>query len=464
MSAKSTRRSSSGKSATDRPPKPYPDFPLGAAPNGCWQKRIKGELWYFGRWGRTVKGVMTRIQEDGCWELALRLYKAQIDEIILGREPRARIVNGEVIADPKDGLTLGTLRDKFLTAKSSSVDAGELTMGSYKLYKATTVRLITKWGENRRVDDLTPEDFESLRADITRGLGVVARGNEIQRTKTFFKYAYDLKLVDRPVDFGPNFKKPSKAQLRKLRNERGERMFSQAQIIALLDGAIIKDDEGEEKVIPPASAPLRAMILLGINCAYGNGDVGQLPLSKIDLDGGWATYARPKTHVKRRAALWPETVAALRNAIAERPKPASEEFAGLVFITVFGSPWCKSGASDAVTQEFGKRLLALGLTEKGRGFYALRHTFRTVADATLDFVAVRHVMGHADDSIDDTYRESIGDDRLRKVSDCVRAWLFGEQADDTTEKSARPKRKPATKSKAKSSADPDGPSLKLYAG
>jgi len=47
-----------------------------------------------------------------------------------------------------------------------------------------------------------------------------------------------------------------------------------------------------------------------------------------------------------------------------------------------------------------------------------------VADATKDFPAVRMVMGHADDSIDATYREGIDDSRLRAVADYVHGWLF----------------------------------------
>src|SRR5204862_7332705 len=91
-----------------------------------------------------------------------------------------------------------------------------------------------------------------------------------------------------------------------------------------------------------------------------------------------------------------------------------------------GKAWASGGSSDAVTLETGKLLRKLGLTRPGVAFYALRHTFRTVADATRDIPAVRLIMGHADGSIDDVYRARIEDSRLQAVAEHVRAWLFGD--------------------------------------
>ena len=57
------------------------------------------------------------------------------------------------------------------------------------------------------------------------------------------------------------------------------------------------------------------MILLGINCGFGNHDCGTLPKSAIDLEAGWVNYPRPKTAIERRCPLWPETIEAIREAI-----------------------------------------------------------------------------------------------------------------------------------------------------
>jgi len=47
---------------------------------------------------------------------------------------------------------------------------------------------------------------------------------------------------------------------------------------------------------------------------------------------------------------------------------------------------------------------------------------------TRDFPAVRLVMGHADNTIDDIYREGIEDDRLRAVVDHVHGWLISQNS------------------------------------
>ncbi len=65
-------------------------------------------------------------------------------------------------------------------------------------------------------------------------------------------------------------------------------------------------------MIDAAEQPLKAMVLLGINCAFGNSDCGQLPHAALDLVGGWCTFPRPKTGIHRRCPLWPEIVQAVR--------------------------------------------------------------------------------------------------------------------------------------------------------
>jgi integrase len=58
------------------------------------------------------------------------------------------------------------------------------------------------------------------------------------------------------------------------------------------------------------------------------------------------------------------------------------------------------------------------------GFYTLRHTFRTIADEAKDQPAADFIMGHEVAHMSSVYRETISDERLKAVTDHVRAWLF----------------------------------------
>lgn len=414
MSGKSNRSLRSRKSSSERPKKPYADFPLSPHASGAWQKKIRGKIHYFGRWGRVINGKLTRIDGDG-WKEALEIYKAQADDLHAGRTPRAKA--GE--------LTVKELCNRFLTAKLRQLESSEITARTFAEYRRTTDRLITAFGSTRVVDDLAADDFEKLRADIAKQWGPVRLGNEVQRVRTVFKYGFESGLLEKPVRHGPQFKKPAKHVMRKHRAANGKRMFEASELKTLIDAA---------------GVPLKAMILLGINCGFGNADVANLPLSAADLERGWVKFPRPKTGIERRCPLWPETVKALKAAIADRPTPRNEADSDILFVTKFGKRWVrmtlkevtddgpKHTPVDSTGLEFGKLLREKNLKRAGLGFYALRHTFRTIADATRDFPAVRLIMGHADGSIDDVYREHIDDSRLKAVVEHVRDWLFPPKA------------------------------------
>jgi integrase len=405
MSDHPTSRHRSRKAA-GRPPKPYPDFPLSPHPGGAWQKKIRGKIHYFGRWGRLRNGRMERVEGDG-WQEALDAYRAVADDLHAGRTPRA----------PGDALTVAGLCNAFLTAKHRKVSAGELSTRSFMEYKEITDLLVTAFGRTRRVDDLAADDFEALRAQMAERWGPVRLGIAISRVKSVFKYGLDNGLFERPVRYGSEFRKPDKAVLRRHRAANGVRMLEADEIRRLLDAA---------------DAPLRAMILLGVNAGFGNSDCATLPRAALDLERGWVDYPRPKTGIARRCWLWPQTVAALRAVLARRPAPKSAA-GDLVFVNTRGSAWihftATGGRIDNVTTRFTRLLKELGVHRVGIGFYTLRHTFRTVADAARDPVAIDLIMGHTDPSMGGHYRERVEDDRLRAVAEHVRRWLFGAAPD-----------------------------------
>jgi len=371
----------------DKPAKPYPDFPLFPHATRRWAKKIRGKLHYFGPWD----------DPDG----ALQKYLDQRDDLHAGRTPRVSV----------EGLTVRELLNRFLTSKAHLVDTGEIAQRTFLDYHATCKRIGDAFGLDRLVDDLASDDFEHLRKELEKTRGPVALGNEIQRVRTVFKYAYDAGLVDKPVRHGATSKRPSKRVLCKERYSKGPRMFEAEEIRAMIDAAGVQ---------------LRAMILLGINCGFGNSDVANLPKQALDLKGGWIDYPRPKTGVPRRCPLWPETVNALREAIATGPKPKDKADVRLVFVTKYGKRWSKETSDNPISKEVAKLLETLGMRRKGVGFYALRHTFETIGGDSRDQVAVDHIMGHSRNDMVSAYWERISDERLRAVTEHVRRWLFGD--------------------------------------
>jgi hypothetical protein len=247
-----------------KPNKPYADFPLFPHQTRRWAKKVRGKMHYFGSWD----------DPDG----ALAKYLAVKDDLHAGRKPR------ELSA----GVTIKDLANAILNAKKALVESGELTDRSWQDYQATADVIVSHFGKGRLAADVGPDDFAALRAKMAKWWGPVALGNAIQRVRSVFKFAVDNGLIDRLVCYGQEFKRPSKKTLRLEKARRGPKMFEAAELRSMLAAA---------------RQPLRAMILLGTNCGFGNSDCGTLPRSALDLEGGWANYHREKTGVTRRCPL-----------------------------------------------------------------------------------------------------------------------------------------------------------------
>ena len=380
-----------------RPEQPYKDFPLTAHSGGKWMKKVQGKIHYFGRWAERKGGKLVPLPDHG-WKEALEIWLAVKDDLYAGRTPRVR-----------DGaLTVGDLCNRFLTVKKQQLESGDIGARMWQEYFHTCHLLVAQFGKNRRVDDLAADDFEALLRTMADRWGPVRRGNEIGKTKSVFKYGFEAGLIDRPIRYGPMFKKPSRRVIRKLQAKNGEQMFEADEIRRMLDAA---------------SVQFRAMILLGVNCGFGNTDCATLPLLALDLDAGWINFPRPKTGIPRRCPLWPETVEALRAVIRERPTPKQKEARDLVFVRRNGRSYLVSHMTAVLCSTMRDLMREAGVYREGRGFYGLRHTFRTVADGSRDQVACNSIMGHSDNSMASAYRERIEDDRLLAVTERVREWL-----------------------------------------
>jgi integrase len=370
-----------------KPDKPYPEFPLTAHPNGSWCKKIRGRLHYFGPWSDP--------------DAALAKYRAQIDDLRAGRTPQPQL----------QGATVAELCNQFLTHKKNQTDAGELAPTTFAFYRRVCGHAVAAFAAGTPLAALRPRDFERLRAQLAATNGPRSLTSYIQVVRLLFKFAFECDLIETPMRFGPGFSKPSKAVLRKARAGKPPRLFAAAEIGTLLAAA---------------SAPVRAMILLGINCGFGNADVARLPLTALDLGGGWVDFPRPKTGITRRCKLWPETTAALGAVLRTRPESRDPQAARLVFVRRDGRPYWRGLQISVVGHVFERLLERCGLKRAGASFYTLRHTFETVAGGARDQVAVNALMGHVDLSAAADYRELIDDDRLEAVAEHVRRWLFGE--------------------------------------
>jgi integrase len=177
------------------------------------------------------------------------------------------------------------------------------------------------------------------------------------------------------------------------------------------------------KMLAAAGPQLKAMILLGINCGFGNNDCGRLPLSALNLQEQWVDFPRPKTGIGRRCPLWPETVEAIEAALAKRPRAKDEADAGLTFITKYGTPWAKANIDNPISKEMRKLLDELGINGK-RNFYCLRRGFETIGGEAKDQVAVDFIMGHSREDMASIYRQGVSDERLLAVVQHVHDWLF----------------------------------------
>lgn len=369
-----------------KPSKPYPEFPLYAHATGRWAKKIRGQLHYFGRWD----------DPQG----ALDSYLERKDALHAGRKPRQ--------ASEAGALTVVRLANFYLEHKESLVEAGELSPRTFASYKEAAKLVVKEFGKPRLVADLMQDDFADLRKKMAKRWGPVRVGGFIQRIRSIFKYGYDAELMATPMRFGPGFARPTKKTLRLERAKQGPKMFEAEEL---------------RRIVAAAGTPMKAMVLLGVNCGFGNADCGTLPLASLDLDGGFVNYHRPKTGITRRCPLWSETVAAIREAMEKRAEPRDAGDAGLVFITKRRASWHKSIEDNPISKEMRKLLDSLSINGH-RNFYALRHTFETIGGEAKDQVAVDHIMGHARDDMASLYRERISDARLKAVSDHVRTWLY----------------------------------------
>ncbi len=378
-------------------------------PGGQWVKKIGGKLRYFGAWSNPDP-------DNTKAKAAIEKYMSFMRVTENGNRDLAQPIP---VVRPED-LNLDTMVNSFMGEKHRDVEAGELSPRQFVEYRTLGNLILATLGMRRLVWDLLPADFSLLRSKLPGG--PVRLGNQVVWARSFFKWASRNHGI--AIRFGNQFDKPPRRIVRKA--VKRKEIFSAAGIKSILAEA------------PPA---MKAMILLGINAGFGQNTINATLLqATVDFNAAIIEFDRHKTGVRRVVPLWTETVKALKDY--QRPNIAHPE---LYFVTSRGNPWVhervhrdshgivkKTVRCSAVDLEFCNAQKRAKMPV--RGFYLLRHTFRTIADTTGDLNAIRSIMGHAFPGMDEFYLhlKSGEVERLRRVVNHVHDWLYG-----TSRKSAK---------------------------
>lgn len=391
---------------------------------------------------RTLRGWVKRVNKRPKWICSIRVaptgeqadaYYEQHFTDLWTEPPRPAVV------DP-GSVALVDLCNAFLTVKLERRRTGLMDARSYDRYEKFLGEFCAAVGKTREAKDIGPADFAKFAKTIAH-LGPHRRKDYILVVRGLFKWAAKPPARLPLPEYGDAFALPSKVEFRRekkrRREEHGLLLFTPEEIRQQLDGTTIVRG-GTSKPLPiRPSAALRAMILLGINCAFGNTDIARLPLSMLDeIRTGWLNYGRHKTGADRRVWLWPETVAAIERYLKVRPKPAKSEYAKLMFLTSGGKPYVRYALTadgdfrdkrDKIAERYGIYLRRLGQARHGRGYYSLRRTARTIAAETGQELAIDLILGHADDSGDmaRVYTQVVLDEKIKLVCEHIRCRVLG---------------------------------------
>jgi len=135
-------------------------------------------------------------------------------------------------------------------------------------------------------------------------------------------------------------------------------------------------------LLDKADARMKAILLLGLNCAMHSGEIGKTMKADIDLDARTLEGKRSKTRQRRAAWLWTRTVDAIREYQAKHPHKAK---------SLFVSRTGKDLTGESIRQLFVTLRKKAGLSDvKLEG---LRDAAYTIANQT-DSYYVKFLAGH----------------------------------------------------------------------
>ncbi|QOV87647.1 hypothetical protein [Humisphaera borealis] len=364
-------------------------------------------------------------------------YLRQVPDILAGRQP------GTVV----DASTVEVLQlaDRFVEAQAARVKYGEIGARHFDDMRRAAEFFVQWAGEQTPAGKIPP--LSGFRSFLMARMKLHAFSRNVTHARAMLKWAYRHKpaLLPSPLHEDDAL---AKARAKHIRRERRENEAENGL-------PIYQPHECRAQVRAAAKAgnwELLSFILLGLNAGMGQTHIAMLPKKPIDFDSLYVDWVRTKTEEICQFTLWPITAAALKLAIARRPKPKNPAMADQCFIHPSGNLWAQvfigkveasPGAigSVAPNDEIGKmhRLLEDGLKvadgsgdkggerpmkRPGRAFYAFRRTFSTNANDVPDKDAIRRTMGHSLTGNDPSYVRAIPVERLRAVTDYVHRKLF----------------------------------------
>lgn len=334
----------------------------------------------------------------------LKLLPARIEEINGRGEARpARMATNSTSIEGLAEMYIAHLWQRHTTDKPR-----KLRRRTYDDYVDTLGRFVEIVGPGLPAAAVHPSWFSKFMRSISH-LAATSRRRDLIYLSAFFTWAGPgqraMNFYKSPVQFGPDFIKPDETQLREGRKTYST-LYTPERLRAALDA-----------VAP--SPLLYAAALLALNCAFLPEDIATVPMSALNLDTGVCEFPRDKTGIERKSVLMPETIAAVRRYLLDRPLEAGADLP--LFLNDAGRPFSVRRATGPEAREGRGHALAKYWGQiTGCPFKGLRTTFSTHADDAIDQAAVDLVMGHAGKSVRGKfYVKHFSPDRLRVVVEQV---------------------------------------------
>lgn len=370
--------------------KNHPDFPLTVAPCGQWCKKVRGKTYYFGPLHNP--------------DNAAENWARDKDYLLAGMKPPMS----------KNGLTVGDLLEKHLGDVDDRVKAGKMAAKSRRDFLPLSGVIQQAGLSNYAASEMGPVQFAAIQRVIENsGRRPRSQKNVVNGIRSVFKWGAGMQLI-KAVEYGPRFVAPKAEAIEIEQEENGAMRFIDRETIL--------------KAFDAANLKMRVAILLGINCAFYQGDTIAISLDNLHESNGvsYHDFRRAKNGRRRMAVLWPETSAAIKEYCEKQRRPAKDGEKKLV-LTQYGMPYTSAGEARKLGDAFGRIMSKIDAKSDGVSIGSLRHTYATVIDSHPDQTMIDLTMGHAGKGMQKrVYKQLNLDelDRLKVISDIARKWLF----------------------------------------